>query len=152
MLCAVYKSTIIRTQMVRSFEVISNWFNKNFDVLMMVTIKNRSMGLQPFVGPWWSFTQSIGLFGRGMNPSQGRYLHTRQHRQRKNPHRHSCLEWDSNPRFQCLSERKQFVTQSAPPTTVIGTIQNVTRIFWGVTTLSVSFSTFRRDVIFKVGE
>jgi hypothetical protein len=24
----------------------------------------------------WSFTQSVGLLGRGMSPSQGRYLHT----------------------------------------------------------------------------
>jgi hypothetical protein len=27
----------------------------------------------------WSFTQSLGLLGRGIGPSQGRYLHTGQH-------------------------------------------------------------------------
>jgi hypothetical protein len=38
-----------------------------------------SMALQPFVGPWpffsvsWSFTQSVGLLGRGISPSQDRY-------------------------------------------------------------------------------
>jgi hypothetical protein len=40
------------------------------------------MALQPFVGPWPLFqfldlfTQSVGLLGRGISPSQGRYLHT----------------------------------------------------------------------------
>jgi hypothetical protein len=29
------------------------------------------------------FTQSVGLLGRGMSPSQGRYLHTGQHKQNK---------------------------------------------------------------------
>jgi hypothetical protein len=31
----------------------------------------------------WSFTQSVGLLGRGNSPSQGRYLHTEQHKQNK---------------------------------------------------------------------
>jgi hypothetical protein len=40
-----------------------------------------SMALQPFAGPWplfsfLFFTQSGGLLGRGISPSQGRYLHT----------------------------------------------------------------------------
>jgi hypothetical protein len=39
----------------------------------------------------------------GMSPSQGRYLHTEQHRHRINAHRHPCLEWDSNPPPQCSS-------------------------------------------------
>jgi hypothetical protein len=29
------------------------------------------------------YTQSVGLFGRGISPSQGRYLHTEQHKQNK---------------------------------------------------------------------
>jgi hypothetical protein len=39
------------------------------------------MALQPFVGPWPLFlfldlfTQSLGLLGRGISLSQGRYLH-----------------------------------------------------------------------------
>jgi hypothetical protein len=32
-----------------------------------------------------------------MRPSQGSYLHTGQHKHRINAHRHSYLEWDSNP-------------------------------------------------------
>jgi hypothetical protein len=30
----------------------------------------------------WSFTQSVGHLGRGISPSQGRYLHTGQHKHR----------------------------------------------------------------------
>jgi hypothetical protein len=36
--------------------------------------------------------QSVGLLGRGISPSQGRYLHTGQHKHRINANRHSCLE------------------------------------------------------------
>jgi hypothetical protein len=36
---------------------------------------------------------SVGLLGRVISPSQGRYL-----TQTQNKHRHPCLEWDSNPR------------------------------------------------------
>jgi hypothetical protein len=52
------------------------------------------------------YTKSVGLLGRGISPSQSLYLHTGQHRHRINVHRHPCLEWDSNPRSQCWSERK----------------------------------------------
>jgi hypothetical protein len=51
-------------------------------------------------GPWplfFSFliyTHSVGFLGRGISPSQGRYLHTEQHKHRINAHRHPCLEWD----------------------------------------------------------
>jgi hypothetical protein len=47
------------------------------------------MVLQPFVGPWAVcqfldlFTQSVGLLGRGIIPSQGRYLHTGQYKRNK---------------------------------------------------------------------
>jgi hypothetical protein len=55
-----------------------------------------SMVLQPF-GPWPLFRflhrrQSIGLLGRVISRSQGRYLHTEQHKKRINAHRHPCLE------------------------------------------------------------
>jgi hypothetical protein len=53
-----------------------------------------------------SFTQSVGLFGRGSSLSQGRYLHTGQHKHRIKTHRHLYLTWDSNPRFQCLRGRR----------------------------------------------
>jgi hypothetical protein len=71
------------------------------------------MALQPLVGPWPIFqfldlfTRSVGLLGRGISPSQGRYLNTRQHKHRTNAHRHPCLKWDSNPLSQCLNGRRQ---------------------------------------------
>jgi hypothetical protein len=49
------------------------------------------------------YTKSVKLLGRGISPSQGRYLQTEQHKQRINAHRHPRLEWDSNPRSQCSS-------------------------------------------------
>jgi hypothetical protein len=41
------------------------------------------------LGRFFSFlihTRSVGLFGRGISPSQGRYLHTEQHKHRINAH------------------------------------------------------------------
>jgi hypothetical protein len=45
--------------------------------------------------------QSVGLLGREISPSQGRYL-----TQTQNKHRHPCLEWDSNPWSRCWSGRR----------------------------------------------
>jgi hypothetical protein len=39
----------------------------------------------------------------GISPSQGRYLH------KQNKRIYACLEWDSSPRSQCLSERRRFM-------------------------------------------
>jgi hypothetical protein len=51
------------------------------------------MAPQGFVGSWplffsvsWSYTQSVGLLGRGISPSQDLYLHTEQHKHRINAH------------------------------------------------------------------
>jgi hypothetical protein len=55
------------------------------------------------------YTQSVELLGRGISPPQGRYLLTEQHKHRINAHRHPCLAWDSNPRPQYLSGRRQFM-------------------------------------------
>jgi hypothetical protein len=59
--------------------------------------------------------QSVGLLGRGISPSQGCYLHTGQHRHRINAHKHPYLEWDSNPRYQCLTGRRQFIPYTPRP-------------------------------------
>jgi hypothetical protein len=56
-----------------------------------------------------SFTESVGFLGRGIRQSQGRYLHTGQHKHRINAHRHPCLERDSNTRFQRSSRRRRFM-------------------------------------------
>jgi hypothetical protein len=51
----------------------------------------------PLLGPGllfsfvFFFTQTVGLLGRVISPSQGRYLHTGQHK-----HRHPCVEWDDH--------------------------------------------------------
>jgi hypothetical protein len=45
--------------------------------------------------------QSVGLLGRGISPSQGRYLT----KHRINTDRLPCHQWDSNPRSQCSSEQ-----------------------------------------------
>jgi hypothetical protein len=61
---------------------------------------------RPLMGPTlffsyaFFFTQTVGLVGRVMSPSQGRYLHTGQHKHRINAHTHPRLEWGSNPRSQ----------------------------------------------------
>jgi hypothetical protein len=63
------------------------------------------------LGCFFSFlihTQSVGLLGRVISPSQGRYLHT-EHNRRINANRHWCLELDSNPRSQCSRVRRQFM-------------------------------------------
>jgi hypothetical protein len=51
----------------------------------------------------------------GISLSEGRYLHTEQHKYRINAHRHPCFVWDSNPRSQRSSERRQFIPQTARP-------------------------------------
>jgi hypothetical protein len=57
------------------------------------------------------FTQSVGLLGRVIRPSQGRYLHTLEHKHRINAYtlKHPCLELDWNLRSQRPSERRQFM-------------------------------------------
>jgi hypothetical protein len=50
------------------------------------------MTLQPFIGSWPFLqfrnllTLVVGLRGRVISPPQGRYLHTGQHKHRKNAH------------------------------------------------------------------
>jgi hypothetical protein len=63
-----------------------------------------------FICSFLIYTQSVGLLGRGISPSKGRYQHTGKHKNTMNTHRHPCLEWDSNPRFQCSNERRQFMS------------------------------------------
>jgi hypothetical protein len=62
------------------------------------------------------FTQTVGLLGRVINQSQGRYLYTAQHKHRINAHINiHALEWDSNPRSQRSSERRQFMPKTVRP-------------------------------------
>jgi hypothetical protein len=92
----------------RSVTVISK------HVSFMHSFIHSSMALQPLLGPVLSlsfiifFTQTVGLFGRVINPSQGHYLHTGQHKHRINAT--YSFEWDSNPWSQLSSERRQFMS------------------------------------------
>jgi hypothetical protein len=54
-------------------------------------------------------TQSVGLLGRWISPSQGPFLYTEQQEHRINAHRHPCLDWDSNPRSQCSRGRRRYL-------------------------------------------
>jgi hypothetical protein len=72
---------------------------------------HSSMALQPFVGPWpfLQFRNHFYTDGRIPWTSQGRYLHTGQHKRNKRTHRHPCLEWDSNSQLQRSNKRRQFM-------------------------------------------
>jgi hypothetical protein len=68
------------------------------------------------LGPWlllFSFMiiwETVGLLGRVISSSQGLYLNTGQHKQRISTYtKHPCLVWNSNPRSQLPSERRQFM-------------------------------------------
>jgi hypothetical protein len=71
-----------------------------------------STALQPFgLSPFFSLlihTQLVGPLGRKISPSQNSYLRT-EHIYRINARRYQCLGWDSNPRSQRSSERRQFM-------------------------------------------
>jgi hypothetical protein len=43
---------------------------------------------------------------KGISPWEIRYLHTKN---RLNSDKHTCLEWDSNPKSQCSSRRRHFL-------------------------------------------
>jgi hypothetical protein len=66
------------------------------------------MGLGSFFS-FLIYTQSVELLGWRISPSQGLYLHIEQHKHRQNTDRYSCLDWDSNPRSQCSSERRRYM-------------------------------------------
>jgi hypothetical protein len=91
---------------------LSIWLSVCLSIFLSIYL---FMALQPFVSSWPLFqfidlfTQPVGHFGREISPSQGRYLHTGQHRHRINSHRHPCLKWDSNLWSQRSSERRYFM-------------------------------------------
>jgi hypothetical protein len=74
------------------------------------------LALQP-LWPWPHFSfliysQSVGLLERVISSSQGLCLNTVQHKHRINTYthtKHPCSKWDSNPRSQRPSERRQFM-------------------------------------------
>jgi hypothetical protein len=80
------------------------WEDNITSIHSLIHQRHYSLLLGP--GLFFSFviflTQTVALLGRWISPSQGRYLHTGQHK-----HRHLCREWNSNPRSHLSSERIQ---------------------------------------------
>jgi hypothetical protein len=77
------------------------------------------MALQPFVGPWPLFSFLI-FYTVGMTPWTGDQhiarplsAYTGQQKHRIYAHRYQCLEWNSNPRSECLSGRRQLIPYTA---------------------------------------
>jgi hypothetical protein len=57
-----------------------------------------------------SYTQSVGLLGRGISPFQGLYLHTEQYKHKINANNADIHAlWDSNPLSQRSRKRRQFM-------------------------------------------
>jgi hypothetical protein len=54
-------------------------------------------------------THSVGLLGRGISSRKAATYRQNNTKYRINAHRHPCLEWDSNPRSQRSSERRQLM-------------------------------------------
>jgi hypothetical protein len=78
------------------------------------------------LGRFFSFlirTQLEGLLGRGISPSQGRYLHTEQHKQNKSTETSMGLE-PTIPVF----ERAKTVYASDRAATVIGHIHHTCEV------------------------
>jgi hypothetical protein len=108
------------------------WFNKGVTTtIAFIRSFIQQWHYSPWLGPALffssviTFTQSVGLLGRVISPSQGRYLHAGQHKQNKRTHRHPCL-W---VRFELTIpefERAKTVHASDREATVIGpTITNI---------------------------
>jgi hypothetical protein len=72
-----------------------------------------SMGLQPFIAPWPLF-QFLHLLHSRYDSLDGGSARRKvatctQNTNRIKAHRHSCLEWDSNPKLQRSSGRRRFM-------------------------------------------
>jgi hypothetical protein len=62
------------------------------------------------------FTQTVGFLGRMISPSQGRHLHTGQHKHIMNAHTNiHIFEWNSNQRSKGSYELIHFMPQTARP-------------------------------------
>jgi hypothetical protein len=72
------------------------------------------MAVQYFVDPWPLFQFLDLIHSRydsldGESARRKAATYTEQHKHRINAHVHPCLEWDSNPRSHCSSERIEFM-------------------------------------------
>jgi hypothetical protein len=102
---------------------ISNFtvITKETSVLSKHLCVHVSMALLSFFGPWPLFSFLI-LYIIGRTPWSGEQsvakplpTHRTTQTQNKRTYKHECLEWDSIPRSQRSSERRQFMPYTARP-------------------------------------
>jgi hypothetical protein len=81
-----------------------------------LTFIHSSMALRPFVGPWpllqfrnLFYTDSRTPWTSDQPVARPLPTHRTTQTQNKRIHSNPCLEWDSNPRSQRSSERRQFM-------------------------------------------
>jgi hypothetical protein len=87
-------------------------------IIIIIIIVVVVLRLQHFVVPWLlcQFLSRIyrpQYFCTGISLSQGRYLHTGQHKHRIKANRHPYIEWDSNPRSKFSSNQRRFMSRTA---------------------------------------
>jgi hypothetical protein len=119
--CAsLFLSNALRLKELALFSTNEKSFNFTFpgsnvanDIFLspVAPLEHRATVKCSFHNSFLIFRQSVGFLGQGINPSQGLYLHTEQHKDRINIHsKYPCPRRDSNPRSQRPSEQRQFMT------------------------------------------
>jgi hypothetical protein len=93
------------------------------------------VALQPFVGPSPLlqfrdiFRQPVGLLGRGISPSQSRYLHAEQHKHRINAYTHqTSMPWVGFEPTIPAFERAKTIHASDRAATVIGSVRRLVSV------------------------
>jgi hypothetical protein len=93
--------------------LLVSWLSNS--VLSKLVIFIQQWLYSPLLGPgrFFQFSNPIhsrydSLDGGSARPKAATYTQDST-KHRINAHRHPCLEWDSNPRSQCSSERRQFM-------------------------------------------
>jgi hypothetical protein len=68
---------------------------QNFDIFLYRLILYRTLMVSKFFVLLWIYTQTVGLLGRVISPSQGLYLNTWQHKHWKTHKytKHPCPKW-----------------------------------------------------------
>jgi hypothetical protein len=145
-------------------------FNKCISMISPLTFHFFSIHqwlCSPLLGTGLFFSFVIFFYTDGRTPytsdqpvARLRYLDTGQNKHR-NSHRHPCLEWDSNLRSQCSSERRQFIPSTALPLwsassylrCAILSILNVskTMVYMGKENIKIKSSRFLTDAFQVAG-
>jgi hypothetical protein len=95
-------------QSFRPRAVTNLYFIIQFIILSFI---RSSMALQPIFGLGTLLIvlilYTVGIT-RMISAAEGLYLHTGQHKHRRNMNRNPCLNWDLNPRSQCPNGQRLF--------------------------------------------